>query len=159
MIWPITSFKNWKGHCRLMYYSPIAKNHIVTASLSWTGTAALYAVSFFIIFGLIKLIRNSESADGMQVKCLYFPLISQSFKWAKKLTPVYIVQSLHNYIFHQHLSLHFIFFDKMWCLNIKAALATCKYDMCQPIAANILWIMTVQHFTLTVWTAAHKWKL
>jgi hypothetical protein len=45
-----------------VYESPVVKNRNVAASLSSTGTAVLYVVSFPGIFGPIKLIRNSKSA-------------------------------------------------------------------------------------------------
>jgi hypothetical protein len=44
---------------------PVAKNRSGAVSLSSTGTAALYVVSFFAIFGPIKIIRNSKSAGDM----------------------------------------------------------------------------------------------
>ena len=44
----------WKIYCRRVFESPGAQNRGVTASLSWTGTAARNLVSIFTIFEQTK---------------------------------------------------------------------------------------------------------
>lgn len=59
----------------MVYESLVAKNRGVIASLPSTRTAVLYAVSFFAVFGRIKLIRNLKYIGAVRVKFLYCPLI------------------------------------------------------------------------------------
>jgi hypothetical protein len=74
--------------CRQVYESPVAKKRSSTGCHPPTGTASLYLVTFFAVFGPIKLIINSKSAGAMQVKFFYCPLISWNLKSANKLSPL-----------------------------------------------------------------------
>jgi hypothetical protein len=43
-------------------------------------------------------------------------------------------------------------------MDIKAAVATCKYDMFRPIAANIWCISNLQIFHQNIRLILHTWK-
>jgi hypothetical protein len=80
----------------------------------------------------------------MRVQFLYWPLISWNFKSANKLAPC---TQFHGYrtAFATNV-VPFVSYSltKMSCVNIKAALAACKGDTFQPIAANVWWITNMQ---------------
>ena len=106
------------------------------SSLSWPGIAAQNLVSFFTIFRLTKFISSLEFAGAIQVNFLYCPLNSWHFKSANKLVPLYTALFLYNSVCLQRLSHCFLLLDNLWCINMKAALATCKDDIFPIEAAN-----------------------
>jgi len=107
----------------------VAQNPNVTASLSWTGTAAHNLLSLFTIFGLAKLISISKSAGASRVNFLCFPLNSWHFKPANQQVPLYTDLFMYNSVCHQRLSRRFLLLDNMWYTNMEAALAICKDEI------------------------------
>jgi hypothetical protein len=85
----IVCFDILKRYWRLSHESPVAKNHCVTAALSWIGIAFLNTLSFLQIFGPIKFINNSKSNWCILVKFLYVPLTDLKFKSANRRDPFY----------------------------------------------------------------------
>jgi hypothetical protein len=119
-----------------MYESPMAEYRNVTASLSWTGTAARNLVSFFTIFGPTKFIGSSKCVGDFRVNVLYHQLNSWNFKSANKPVPLYTDLFMYNSVCHQRLSWRSLLRD-MWCIYtyMNAELANCK-AIFPPGAAN-----------------------